>query len=94
MSSNSPSRRTRTKTSEFTDFFRGAGHNQSQKEPSVNLEVPSSDTEANSKKRVKLPLFGRSRKKSNQSTASSPFVSSRGSSEYGELSTRANSSDR
>lgn len=100
MSGNSPSRRLRTKTSEFTDFLRGAGHGssqarQTQKEPSINLEVPSSDTEASSKKRVtRIQLFGRSRKKSNQSTASSPFVSSRPSSDFGELLIRATSSDR
>ena len=99
MAGDSPSRRLRAKTSDFTGFFRGAGHssNQTQKEPSVNLEVPSSDTEASSssKKRVtRIQLFGRSRKKSNQSTASSPFVSSRDSSDFGELLVRAASSDR
>ena len=95
MSGNSPSRRIRAKTSEFTDLFRGAGHGaEKPKEPSVNLEVPSSDTEASAKKRVKIQLFGRSRKKSNQSTTSTPFVSSRDSSDFGELSTRAASSDR
>jgi hypothetical protein len=92
MSGNSPSRRIRTKTSEFTDFFRGAG--QIQKEPTVNLEIPSSDTESTVKKRGKIQLFGRSRKKSNQSVPSSPFVSSRHSSDFGELSIRGASSDR
>lgn len=96
MAGDSPSRRIRAKTSDFTGFFRGAGHNssQTQREPSVNLEVPSSDTEASLKKRVtRIQLFGRSRKKSNQSTASSPFVSSRDSSDFGEI-VRAASSDR
>ena len=97
MAGSSPSRRLRAKTSDFTGFFRGAGHSsgQTQKEPSVNLEVPSSDTEASPKKKVtRIQLFGRSRKKSNQSTASSPFVSSRGSADFGELLVRAASSDR
>ena len=90
MAGDSPSRRLRTKTSDFTGFFRGAP-----KEPSANLEVPSSDTETSSKKRVtRIQLFGRSRKKSNQSTASSPFVPSRDSSDFGELLVRAASSDR
>ena len=93
MAGNSPSRRLRTKTSDFTGLFRGAG--QTQKEPSANLEVPSSDTEASPRKRVtRIHLFGRSRKKSNQSTASSPFVSSRDSSDFGELLVRAASSDQ
>jgi hypothetical protein len=97
MASESPRRR--AKTSDFSGFFRGAGHSssQTQKEPSVNLEVPSSDTEASSKKRVtRIHLFGRSRKKSNQSTKSSPFVSTRASdsADFGELSVRAASSDR
>jgi hypothetical protein len=97
MAGDSSSRRIRTKTSDFTGFFRGAGHssNQTQKEPSVNLEVPSSDTEPSSKKRVtRIQFFGRSRKKSNQSTASSPIVTSRDSSDFGELLVRAASSDR
>ncbi|KAF8809602.1 hypothetical protein BYT27DRAFT_7187356 [Phlegmacium glaucopus] len=100
MSGQSPSRRLRTKTSEFTEFFRGAGHGssqarQAQKEPSVNLEVPSSDTETSTKKKItRIQLFGRSRKKSNQSTASSPFLSSRESSDVGEPLNRAASSDR
>ena len=98
MAGSSPSRRLRAKTSDFTGFFRGASsHNssQTQKEPSVNLEVPSSDTEASPKKKVtRIHLFGRSRKKSNQSTASSPFVSSRDSADFGELLVRAASSDR
>jgi len=103
MSGHSPSRRLRTRTSEFTEFFRGAAHGSSQaqkaqkaqKEPSVNLEVPSSDTEASTKKKItRIQLFGRTRKKSNQSTASSPFVSSRESSDFGEALNRAASSDR
>ena len=96
MTGNSPSPRVRAKTSDFTGFFRGAGHSSSQiqKETSVNLEVPSSDTEASSKKRVtRIHIFGRSRKKSNQSTASSPFVPARDSADFGEL-VRAASSDR
>lgn len=97
MAGDSPSRRIRAKTSDFAGFFRGAGHSssQTQKEPSVNLEVPSSDTEASSKKRgTRIQIFGRSRKKSNQSTASSPLVSARDSADFGELSLRAASSDR
>jgi hypothetical protein len=97
MASDSPPRRVRAKTSDFAGFFRGAGHSGTQKEPSVNLEVPSSDTETSSKKRVtRIHIFGRSRKKSNQSTASSPFVSTRASdsADFGELSVRAASSDR
>ena len=96
MSGQSPSRRLRTKTSEFTEFFRGTGlgSSQARQEPSVNLEVPS-DTDANSKKKItRIQLFARSRKKSNQSTASSPFVSSRESLEFGELASRPASSDR
>ena len=98
MAGDSPRRR--AKTSDFAGFFRGAGHSssQTQKEPSDNLEVPSSDTEASSKKRVtsRIHIFGRSRKKSNQSTASSPFVSTRASdsADFGESSVRSASSDR
>ena len=97
MSANSPSRRTRAK--EFTDFFRGAGaaaSSQPQRESSMNLEVPSSDTEAGPKKRItRIQIFGRSRKKSNQSTTSTPFASSsRESSDIGEVANRAPSSDR
>ena len=65
-------------------------------EPSVNLEVPN-DTEVNSKKKISttVQLFARLRKKSNQSTVSSPFVSSRESLEFnGELASRPASSDR
>ena len=101
MSTHSPSRRIRTKTTELSDFFRGtAPPSSAQKEPSssLHLEVPSSDTDVNSKKRVKIQLFGRSRKKSNQSTASSPVSSSRDSSEFGTLGEpsirTASSSDR
>ena len=99
MAGGSPSRRLHAKFSDFffTGFFRDAGHSssQTQKEPSVNLEVPSSDTEASSKKRVtRIQLFGRLRKKLNQSTASSPFVASRDSANFGGLLTGAASSDR
>ncbi|KAH9474794.1 hypothetical protein JR316_0013259 [Psilocybe cubensis] len=84
MSSASPNR-LRTKTSDLTDFFRGAGNSvaqprssQSQKDlSSTHLEVPSGD-EASKKKTTRIPLFGRSRKKSTQSTASSPFASTSG----------------
>ncbi|PPQ92522.1 hypothetical protein CVT25_010355 [Psilocybe cyanescens] len=101
MSNLSPSR-LRTKTSDLTDFFRGAGnslgqprHSQSQKDAtSMNLEVPSGD-EMSRKKITRIPLFGRSRKKSTQSTASSPFVTSSGvreSTETGVHLSRASSS--
>ena len=42
----------------------------------------------------RLHPFARSRKKSNQSTASSPFMSSRESLEFGELTSQPASSDR
>ena len=72
-----------------------AGDSPSRRQRAKTLEVPSSDTEASSKKRfTRIQLFGRSRKKSNQSTASSPFVPSRDSSDFGELLVRAASSDR
>ena len=95
--SDSPSRRLRKKISDFF-FFRGAGHSSRQtQKPSGNLEVPSRDTEASPKKRVtRFQLFGMPvlRKKLNQPTALSPFVSSRDMSDFGELSVRAASSDR
>ncbi|KAF8153206.1 hypothetical protein B0H34DRAFT_800434 [Crassisporium funariophilum] len=112
MSGLSPARRLRTKTSDLTDFFRGAGHSnqarQVQKDTtapvqSMNLEVPSSselegDGVAQTKKKItRIPLFGRSRKKSNQSTASSPFASTslvRDSSDIGEAPSRTTSTDR
>ncbi|KAF9485729.1 hypothetical protein BDN70DRAFT_916833 [Pholiota conissans] len=113
MSTASPSRGIRSKTSEFTDFFRGAGHSSLQTRqshndisttstPAMALEVPSSCDEGASvpkKKITRIPLFGRSRKKSNQSSNSSPFASSGGgrySSEGGELSSasRGPSTDR
>ncbi|KDR77310.1 hypothetical protein GALMADRAFT_225426 [Galerina marginata CBS 339.88] len=103
MSGLSPSRRLRTKTSDLTDFFRGAGHSSSharqQDAASVNLEVPSGDEagQTTKKKITRIPLFGRSRKKSNQSTASSPFTTSslaRDSADIGEQSSRAASTDR
>ena len=71
MSGQSPSRRLRT-IQKTMEFFRGVGHGSSQgrqpqKEPSVNLEVPSSDPESSSSKKkiTRIQLFGRSRKKSN-----------------------------
>lgn len=112
MSGVSPSRsiRLRAKTSELTDFFRGSGHSTGQPQrtrkdsmtgPSQNLEVPLSGDESatGTKKITRIPLFGRSRKKSNQSAASSPFASScinRESSDGGEQSSasRGPSTDR
>jgi hypothetical protein len=98
MTGESPSRRLPAETAKFTSFSRGVGHSssQTQKEPSGNLEVPSSDTEGSLKRKVtRIQLFGRSpRKKLNQSTALSPFVSSGDSSDLGDLSVRAASSDR
>ena len=104
MSGLSPARRLRTKTSDLTDFFRGNGNpsnqpRQSQKDvaTSMNLEVPSGDETASVKKKItRIPLFGRSRKKSNQSSSSSPFASFvRDSSDLGEPSSasRAPSAD-
>ena len=104
MSGLSPTRRLRTKTSDLTDFFRGNGNppnqpRQPQKDAttSMNLEVPSGDETASVKKRItRIPLFGRSRKKSNQSSSSSPFASFvRDSSDLGEPSSasRAPSAD-
>jgi hypothetical protein len=74
---------------------------------SMALEVPSSCDEGavaavpTKKKITRIPLFGRSRKKSNQSATSSPFASSGGgrySSEGGELemssASRGPSTDR
>ena len=94
--SDSPSRRLRKKISDF--FFRGAGHSSRQtQKPSGNLEVPSSDTEASPQKRVtRIQLFGMpvSGGKLNQPTASSPFVSSRDTSDFGDLLVRAASSDQ
>jgi len=83
MSGLSPTRRLRTKTSDLTEFFRGNGNSSNQpRQPqkdvttSTNLEVPSGDEAASVKKKItRIPLFGRSRKKSNQSSSSSPFAS-------------------
>lgn len=117
MSSASPSRGLRAKTSDLTDFFRGGGHSSLQARHSHNdistttrssmaLEVPSSCDEGavpmtTKKKITRIPLFGRSRKKSNQSATSSPFAASGGgrySSEGGELesasASRGPSTDR
>ncbi|KAF9559796.1 hypothetical protein CPC08DRAFT_763108 [Agrocybe pediades] len=79
MSSLSPNptpSRLRTKTSDLTDFFRNTGpssyplpHKESS--TSAALDVPSGD-ESSKKKITRIPLFGRARKKSNQSTNSSP----------------------
>ncbi|KIM41585.1 hypothetical protein M413DRAFT_27901 [Hebeloma cylindrosporum] len=104
MSGLPPARRLRTKTSDLTDFFRGSGNSstqprQTQKDitTSMNLEVPSCDETASVKKKItRIPLFGRSRKRSNQSSSSSPFTSYvRESSDLGESSTasRAPSTD-
>ena len=106
MSNLSPARRLRTKTSDLTDFFRGAGHSSNQARhqdvmlstSSATLEVPSGDEEGGTRKKItRIPLFGRSRKKSNQSATSSPYVSStavRESSDIGEQSSRGPSPDR
>jgi len=81
MSSLSPARHLQTKTSDLTEFFGGNGNfsnqpRRSRKDAttSKNLEVPFDDETASIKKKItRIPLFGRSRKKSNQSTSSSPF---------------------
>ena len=94
MAEDSPSHRLHATTSDFTGFFQGASHSlsQTQREPSVNLEVLSTDTEASLRKRVtRIQLFGSSRKKSNQSPMSSAVVSPHDSSE---LLVWADSSDR
>ena len=89
MASDSSPPRIRAKTLDFTGFFRGAGHTsyQKQKEPSVNLEAPSSDSEpeARSKKKFSgIHIFGRSRK----------ILKSISARDLAELSVRAPSSDR
>ncbi|TFK31730.1 hypothetical protein BDQ12DRAFT_671642 [Crucibulum laeve] len=100
----SPAQRIRTKTSDLTDFFRG-GHNshprqvQSDTEghtlSTPKLEVPADNEGAGvtRKRTTRIPFLGRTRKKSNQSTASSPFATSSGtereSSEQGNRSTSA-----
>ncbi|KAJ3496799.1 hypothetical protein NLJ89_g10435 [Agrocybe chaxingu] len=98
MSGLSPARRLVSKTSDITDFFRGHSSNQAQNDASTSnnptLEVPHSDSEAvmGKKKITRIPLFGRSRKKSNQSAASSPFTASlneRESADLGGQSSRA-----
>jgi len=98
MSGLSPSRRLRTKTSDLTDFFRGSTISSPQLQPtqkdpttSTHLEVPSGGEATSIKEKItRIPLFGRSRKKSNHSSSSGPFTSStthkRDSSDLGELS--------
>ena len=91
MSGPSPSHRSKS--------FRGTSLRLGQEacqELSVNLEVPN-DTEVNSKKKISttVQLFARLRKKSNQSTVSSPFVSSCELLEFnGELASQPTSSDQ
>lgn len=103
----SPARRLRTKTSDITDFFR-VGHSATQLRPvqndlstssSMTLEVPSADEGSGltKKRTTRIPFLGRTRKKSNQSAASSPYASTgaRDSMDVGELpSSREPSIDR
>ncbi|KJA25329.1 hypothetical protein HYPSUDRAFT_199855 [Hypholoma sublateritium FD-334 SS-4] len=106
-STTSPSRGLRAKTS---DFIRGVGYSvhgrQSQTDlstlsaTSMTLGVPSTSGDEGTKKKItRIPLFGRSRKKSNQSSSSSPYASTgtvRYSTEAGESSStsRDPSTDR
>lgn len=102
----SPARRLRTKTSDITDFFRVGHHsatrpvqNDLSTSSSMTLEVPSADesTGLTKKRTTRIPFLGRTRKKSNQSAASSPYASmgARDSTDVGELpSSREPSIDR
>ncbi|KAF9054165.1 hypothetical protein BJ165DRAFT_689506 [Panaeolus papilionaceus] len=88
MSGISAPRRLRTKTSDLADFFRSTGPSSSSSQqkapktidnsvstPSMMLEVPSQTDDPSSKKKItRIPLFGRSRKKSTHSASERPDV--------------------
>lgn len=75
----SPTRGLRTNTSDVTDCFRVGYHRSTQPRPISNdLSTASSMTlevSGQMKKRMKIPFFGRTRKKSNQSGALRPYAS-------------------
>ncbi|KAG6835370.1 hypothetical protein H0H93_002114 [Arthromyces matolae] len=68
------SARSRTKTGEITNFFRGYPPRQSSQgdsvSNSVHLSVPLEDSESTTPKKSKLPFLGRTRKKSTTSVKS------------------------
>ncbi|PPQ69055.1 hypothetical protein CVT24_000098 [Panaeolus cyanescens] len=86
MSGISAPRRLRTKTSDLAEFFRGGSSSSQQSKsprvidnsvstPSMMLEVPGQVDDNSSKKKItRIPLFGRSRKKSTHSASERPFA--------------------
>ena len=95
--SNSQQPRPRTMASDISKLFRGVSSAPHKAEKSVETVSPmEGDKAAPTKKRItRIPLFGRTRKKSNHSSSSSPYASTniRASTDVGEMYSRPPSPD-
>lgn len=99
LSSNQQSR-PRTMASDISKLFRSVSSSpqkgEKETEAPTSSETPTDKAGSTKKKITRIPLFGRTRKKSNHSSSSSPYASTsliRGSTDIGEMSSRPPSSE-